>query len=716
MESSSTQKVVSPPAKAISVAVPGTTTPPRSKATAIVPTDSKTSGTATGNNVAFGSKVPVDEASLGSRTPVTAAVNVTPAGSKISVTGAKIITADVSGLPGTPTAPTLSKASVDVVPVASKGAVDVVHVGAVSRGAVDVVPAGAVSKASVSVIPPVSKGAVDVVPAVSKGAVDVVPAGAVLKASVSVVPVVTKGAVDVVPVGAVSKAAVDVVPAGTVSKASVSVVPVGAVSKGAADVVPVVSKASVNVVPAGAVSKASVDVVPVVSKASVSVVPVVSKGSVDVVPAGAVSKGSVDVVPPGALSKASVNVVPAGVVSKGQVDVVAAVAVSKASVDAVPAGAVSKVAVDVLPVVSRLIVPMVRKEMSSNISYSDDSDSSVESESDSDSESDVSASFTPGNEAKQQLDDVKAEIQRLVEDGERSAQAAAKRAEIDAERMRSKAAAAQQMDELAKIEIVTIYQNREEVMKQIGSHSRSSEKSTNIVEVGSSQTIRQPPPVARLKGPIMTTNTGKVVRLGNEFELSGEDDDFSAVGPEYLEEKSTFTSSSDLSRRSQLIRDKDKESNVSSLTPVTQKLSPSVVNPIAASSSTRTVTPSTMSVPLYGSISIPSPAIGKSPLPVLSGSLLSGGRRTSGSSLTVPPVSAVLPMSPPSASKFPGQSTSITETSRGKMWGAQSEVKPSIASQNQIESQIKGKEADNDSNLDFDTSSWDEEDDADEND
>ena len=124
----------------------------------------------------------------------------------------------------------------------------------------------------------------------------------------------------------------------------------------------------------------------------------------------------------------------------------------------------------------------------------------------------------------------------------------------------------------------------------------------------------------------MTTNTGKVVRLGNEFELSGEDDDFSAVGPEYLEEKSTFTSSSDLSRRSQLIRDKDKESNVSSLTPVTQKLSPSVVNPIAASSSTRTVTPSTMSVPLYGSISIPSPAIGKSPLPVLSGSLLKIGR------------------------------------------------------------------------------------------
>ena len=50
------------------------------------------------------------------------------------------------------------------------------------------------------------------------------------------------------------------------------------------------------------------------------------------------------------------------------------------------------------------------------------------------------------------------------------------------------------------------------------------------------------------------------------------------------------------------------------------------------------------------------------------------------------------------------------------MWGAQSEVKPSIASQNQIESQMKGKEADNDSNLDFDTSSWDEEDDADEND
>ena len=718
--------------KALPVVVAGTTTPPLSKAASTVPTESKVSGTATGNVTAFSPKV--DVTPVGLKTPVTAPVNVTPAASKVPV----LVTAAVNVAPAVSKVPVPVAAAVNVTPTISKVPL--------TRAASET------ATASVGAVPALSEVALGVVPVVSKASVDVVPVPVVSKASVDVVPV---------PVPVVSKASVDVVPVPVpvASLASVAVVPVPVP-------VPVVSKASVDVVPVPVpvASKASVDVVPVpvpvpvISKASVAVVPVpapvVSKASVAVVPVPVVSKASVDVVPVPApvISKASVAVVPVPVVSKASGDVGlvgrnldslapinpnlgkdsagvvvnssiigphsgSGIAVNRNSTSTSSHFPVNKISTSVAANESDsgLIVPVVSKEIiSGQSSYSDESDSSIESESE--SESDFSISSTPANEAKQQLEDVKAEIQRLVEDGERSAQAAAKRAEVDAERMRSKAAAAEQMDELAKIELVTIYQNREEVMKQIGRRSLSSERNIHVVDSVSSQSDRQPVPVARLKGPMLTANTAKETRYGNQFELSDEDDDFSTAEPEYLDEKSTFTSSFDLSQRSHLVRDKDKESNVSSLAPANQKLSPSVVNPMTSPSSMRALTPPSKSVPLYGSISVPTPVIGNSPLPVLSGSLLSGGRRTSGSSLAVPSVSTALPMSPQSAAKFPGQSTSVTESSRGKMWGVQSEVKPSIASQNQSESQMKGKEADDDSNLDFDTSSWDEDDDEEEND
>ena len=701
--------------KALPVVVAGTTTPPLSKAASTVPTESKVSGTATGNVTAFSPKV--DVTPVGLKTPVTAPVNVTPAASKVPV----LVTAAVNVAPAVSKVPVPVAAVVNATPPASKVPVLV-------TAAVNVAPA-------VSKVPVPVAAAVNVTPTISKvpltraasetatASVGAVPA--LSEVALGVVPVVSKASVDVVPVPVAPKASVAVapVPVPVVSKASVAVVPVP---------VPVVSKASVDVVPVPVVSKASVDVVPVpvpvISKASVDVVPVpvpvVSKASVDVVPVPVVSKASLDAGPVGrnldSLAPINFNLGKdsAGVVMNSSIigpHSGSGIAVNRNSTSTSSHFPVNKISTSVAANESDsgLIVPVVSKEIiSGQSSYSDESDSSIESE----SESDFSISSTPANEAKQQLEDVKAEIQRLVEDGERSAQAAAKRAEVDAERMRSKAAAAEQMDELAKIELVTIYQNREEVMKQIGRRSLSSERNIHVVDSVSSQSDRQPVPVARLKGPMLTANTAKETRYGNQFELSDEDDDFSTAEPEYLDEKSTFTSSFDLSQRSHLVRDKDKESNVSSLAPANQKLSPSVVNPMTSPSSMRALTPPSKSVPLYGSISVPTPVIGNSPLPVLSGSLLSGGRRTSGSSLAVPSVSTALPMSPQSAAKFPGQSTSVTESSRGKMWGVQSEVKPSIASQNQSESQMKGKEADDDSNLDFDTSSWDEDDDEEEND
>ena len=638
------QKAVAPPAKVSIVAVGGTTTPPRSKVAAPVSAEAKVPLAATGGAVAFGTKVPVDVVPAGSKVSVTAAVKVVPAVSKVPVAAV----------------PVVSKVPVAVVPVVSKVPVDVVPV---------------VSKVPVDVVPVVSKVPVEVVPVVSKVPVDVVPAGS--KVPVAVVPVVSKVPVDVAPV--VSKVPVDVVPV-------VSKVPV--------DVVPVVSKVPVEV--ASVVSKVPVEVVPVVSEVPVAVVPVVSKVSF-VIP----SVGKSQMLAPLPSVSGSAAVAP----------LQSSIALNKNSNRVTVDEFDSPISSPDCPGPKACIARDEGIKMSKILgSYSNDDDSSSESD---DSTGPLSITY---KNAKQQLDDIKtattasaaAETLKLAAEREKADQAATMKAQADAERIKTKAAVAIQMEELAKVELVTVYLNREEVMKQIETHNRSSEKGATIADITSLQTERLPPAGVRLKGPLLTNNTAaKRVPLGNQFALSDEDDDFSVEGPECVDNKVISRSSFDSSDSNDSEEYKVKRIPSLLLTSTFQKLSPAIHSPPAASAFKTTPT---TSLPLYGSISVASSVTSNSPQPVLSGSLLSGGRRSSGSTVTEPSMLAGLPAYAQSTSNLPTQFPSNNLTNSGRVWGANQEVQLPGQRTNQSESQMKNKEADDDSNLDFDTSSWDEED------
>ena len=93
------------------------------------------------------------------------------------------------------------------------------------------------------------------------------------------------------------------------------------------------------------------------------------------------------------------------------------------------------------------------------------------------------------------------------------------------------------------------------------------------------------------------------------------------------------------------------------------------------------------SMPLYGSITVPATVPGRSPQPVLSGSLLSTGRRSAAPLVHKP--------APPKISSEPGSKLQAGAGS-GKLGS----------------NQTKSKDLDDDGNLDFDSSSWDEDDDA----